>query len=111
MVELVSCGMYVEDGELRMIQCDQEMGDIVIQMDAGPILLENVVVTEPRLLDESNTTMLQNLMDYYKADGIFGTAKEWAVICGNEVQFYPYSNPTAMSRKVFTSFDISYEED
>lgn len=111
MVDLISCGVYVEDGVMRPILCDPEMGDIIIQLDAGPILLENVIVTQPRFLDESDIAILTGPLNYYKADGIFGTTTEWAAICGNEVQFYAYNNPTVWARKVPTSFDISYEED
>ena len=108
MDEKIVCGVYVEDGITSPITCHVEEGDVVIEFDdKGAILVENVIVDNPRCTDGIN---LERLLDAYKADGIIGTETDWLAICGNEVRFYSFKKPLECYRSVTTSFDISYDD-
>lgn len=108
MEDFITCGMYIKDEVEMPIVCDQTTGDVVIQFDdMGDILLENVIVDNPRLTDGMN---LYPVLQAYGGEGIFSTSTEWAVIRGTKVEFYAFKKPKEIIRTVDTSFDTMYEE-
>ena len=107
MDENVICGAFVREDVTFEIVCYPEEGDIVVMFDdLGPILLENVIVHNPRHMD----SIPQSLFDAYDADGVFATDDGWVSIKGTTVSFHTHAKPMETERTVETSFNISYEE-